>query len=99
MGDRACVVHTRREGAGARPWTDRLTELVRIIGAAGGAAQAYEVDVTNADDVREVVTAIGDEHGRIDVLVNNAGFLANGPAIGADLADWHRMIDVNVGGS
>ena len=78
--------------------TDRLTELVQIIGAAGGDAQAYEVDVTNADDVREVVTAIGDEHGRIDVLVNNAGFLANGPAIGADLADWHRMIDVNVGG-
>jgi NADP-dependent 3-hydroxy acid dehydrogenase YdfG len=77
---------------------DRLTELVRTIGALGGDAKAYEVDVVDARAVAEVVTAIGDEHGRIDVLVNNAGFLANGPAIGADLADWHRMLDVNVGG-
>ena len=46
----------------------------------------------------ETLEAIGDEHQRIDVLVNNAGFLANGPAIGAELADWHRMVDVNVGG-
>lgn len=77
---------------------DRLTELVRTIAADGGDAQAYEVDVTDADSVGEVLTAIGDEYGRIDMLVNNAGFLANGPAVGANLADWHRMIDVNVGG-
>lgn len=32
------------------------------------------------------------------MLVNNAGFLANGPAVGADLSDWHRIMDVNVGG-
>jgi NADP-dependent 3-hydroxy acid dehydrogenase YdfG len=77
---------------------DRLSELVEIIGGKGGDAQAYEVDVTDADAVGEVMTAIGDEYQRIDVLVNNAGFLANGPALGADLVDWHRMIDVNVGG-
>ncbi len=77
---------------------DRLTDLVQTIGADGGEAQAYEVDVVDADAVAKVVAAIGDEYGRIDVLVNNAGFLANGPAVGADLADWHRMIDVNVGG-
>lgn len=78
--------------------TDRLTDLVRTIGGDGGHAQAYEVDVTDADGVGEVMTAIGNEYERIDVLINNAGFLANGPAVGADLADWHRMIDVNVGG-
>lgn len=77
---------------------DRLDDLVRTIEAEGGGARAYEVDVTDADAVGEVVSAIGGEYGRIDVLVNNAGFLANGPAIGADLADWHHMIDVNVGG-
>ena len=77
---------------------DRLTELVEAIGADGGDAQAYEVDVTDAAGVAEVFEAIGAEYGQIDILVNNAGFLANGPAVGADLADWHRMIDVNVGG-
>jgi NADP-dependent 3-hydroxy acid dehydrogenase YdfG len=77
---------------------DRLTELVGAIGAVGGDAKAYEVDVTDVDSVDEVVGALVDEHGRIDVLVNNAGFLANGPAIGADLIDWHRMVDVNFRG-
>lgn len=42
--------------------------------------------------------AVGREFGRIDVLVNNAGFIANVPALQADLADWQRMIDVNVSG-
>ena len=77
---------------------DRLADLVATIAADGGDARAYEVDVTDAASVGEALEAIGDEHQRIDVLVNNAGFLANGPAIGAELADWHRMVDVNVGG-
>lgn len=77
---------------------DRLSELVRVITEDGGRATARAVDVADADAVRDAVQAIGTEHERIDVLVNNAGFLANSPAVDADLADWHRMIDVNVNG-
>jgi NADP-dependent 3-hydroxy acid dehydrogenase YdfG len=77
---------------------EKLEELVGLIAAEGGQAQAYDVDVADAAGVERVVRAIGEEHGRIDVLVNNAGFLANGPAVGAELSDWHRMIDINVGG-
>ncbi|WP_370486235.1 SDR family oxidoreductase [Mycobacterium sp. pUA109] len=77
---------------------DRLDELVRTIEEDGGQAQALEADVTDADAVAEAVTAVGNQFGRIDVLVNNAGFIANAPALGANLADWHRTIDVNVTG-
>jgi NADP-dependent 3-hydroxy acid dehydrogenase YdfG len=77
---------------------DRLEELVKTIAAAGGQAHAHAVDITDAEAVAAVVGAIGTQQGRIDVLVNNAGFLANTPAVDADLADWHRTIDVNVGG-
>ncbi|MHA0287586.1 SDR family oxidoreductase [Mycobacterium sp. C3-094] len=77
---------------------DRLDDLVNVIASDGGQAVPYEVDVADAAGVEHVVRAIGDEQGRIDVLVNNAGFLANGPAMGAELSDWHRMIDINVGG-
>jgi NADP-dependent 3-hydroxy acid dehydrogenase YdfG len=77
---------------------ERLNELVDVIAADGGQALAYEVDVADADGAAGVIRAIGEEHGQIDVLVNNAGFLANGPAVGADLSDWHRMMDINVGG-
>ena len=77
---------------------DRLHDLVEEIAADGGTARPFEVDVTDADAVGAAVRAVGEEFGRIDVLVNNAGFLANGPAVEADLEDWHRMIDVNVNG-
>ncbi|MHA0289893.1 SDR family oxidoreductase [Mycobacterium sp. C3-094] len=77
---------------------DRLTELADGIAADGGRARAFEVDVADASAVERVIRAIGEEYGQIDVLVNNAGVLANGPAVGADLSDWHRMIDINVGG-
>jgi NADP-dependent 3-hydroxy acid dehydrogenase YdfG len=78
--------------------TDRLTDLVQRIQDGGGTARSFAVDVVDDAGVAEVIGGIGDEYGRIDVLVNNAGFLANNPALDADLADWHRMIDVNVGG-
>ena len=77
---------------------DRLDDLVQEIAADGGSARPYAVDVADAAAVGAAVRAVGDEFGRIDVLVNNAGFLANGPAVDANLEDWHRMIDVNVNG-
>ncbi|WP_045824299.1 SDR family oxidoreductase [Williamsia herbipolensis] len=77
---------------------DRLDELVATIGSDGGTAHAHEVDVTDASAVAEVMTSLAEQFGRIDILVNNAGFLANSLARDADLDDWHRMLDVNVGG-
>ncbi len=77
---------------------DRLTEVVGAIEADGGQARAHEVDVTDASAVAEVIGAVGEEFGCIDILVNNAGFLSNGPALEADLDEWHRMVDVNVTG-
>lgn len=78
--------------------TDRLDELVEAIRDRGGRAQAYQVDVTDAKAVAETIDAVATQYGRIDVLVNNAGFLASAPAVESDLADWHRTIDVNVNG-
>lgn len=77
---------------------DRLVKVVEAIEADGGRAHAHEVDVTDASAVARVMSAVGSEHGRIDVLVNNAGFLSNSPALDADLSEWHRMVDVNVTG-
>ncbi|MGZ8178612.1 SDR family oxidoreductase [Williamsia sp. SKLECPSW1] len=90
-GEGATVVLLARRG-------DRLTEVVDSIESDGGTARALEVDVTDATAVARVIGEVGEEFGRIDVLVNNAGFLANGPALEADLDEWHRMVDVNVNG-
>lgn len=74
---------------------DRLEDLAREI---GDAASVHEVDVSDADAVREAVDTVARERGRIDVLVNNAGYGTMDPALSADLAEWQTMVDVNLGG-
>lgn len=78
---------------------DRLDELVRKIGSAtGGRAHAYPVDVTDAESVAAVVDRVATDLEGIAVLVNSAGYGMWGPAVDADLADWRRMVDVNIMG-
>ncbi|MEU4342595.1 SDR family NAD(P)-dependent oxidoreductase [Nocardia sp. NPDC023852] len=50
-----------------------LTALVEEIRAAGGVAYAYPCDITDSDSVEHTVKTILDEHGHVDMLVNNAG--------------------------
>ncbi|TCR91611.1 SDR family NAD(P)-dependent oxidoreductase [Rhizobium sp. BK376] len=53
-------------------------EVVAEIEAAGGSAQFYEADFSSLDGVRELANAIGKDHQRLDVLVNNAGIGTGG---------------------
>lgn len=71
-------------------------ETVGIIAGEGGTATAASCDVTNSDQVRELVDRVAAEHGRIDVLHNNVGYAAMGGPIELDEAAWHRTIDLNV---
>ncbi|MGW4396386.1 SDR family oxidoreductase [Amycolatopsis nivea] len=50
-----------------------LEEVRDEIIAAGGTASVYPADLTDEDSVRKAVDAMQSEHGRIDMLVNNAG--------------------------
>ncbi|UGT53583.1 SDR family NAD(P)-dependent oxidoreductase [Nocardia asteroides] len=52
---------------------DELAEVVAEIGAAGGRAHGYQCDVTDAESVESTVKTILDQHGHVDMLVNNAG--------------------------
>lgn len=52
---------------------DELTAVVEEIRAEGGSAYGYQCDVTDSDSVDHAVKTILDEHGHIDMLVNNAG--------------------------
>jgi gluconate 5-dehydrogenase len=53
-------------------------------------------DVTDRDAVRAAVTAIESEHGRIDVLVNNAGIQRRGALAGFSQEDWDDIIATNL---
>jgi NADP-dependent 3-hydroxy acid dehydrogenase YdfG len=78
--------------------TDRLQALVEKIRTDGGAASAHRLDVTDRDDVRAVVDRVVEEHGRIDVIVNNAGVMPLSRLDALLVDEWDQMIDVNVRG-
>ncbi|MFF7852896.1 SDR family NAD(P)-dependent oxidoreductase [Streptomyces sp. NPDC007904] len=78
--------------------TERLEELTEDIQAAGGSAEYHPLDVTDAEQVRSFVDAAHRRHGRVDVMVNNAGVMPLSKLETLRLDEWDRMIDVNVRG-
>ncbi len=76
--------------------TARNPADIETLGDAG--CDIGTLDVTDGDDVDRVVGRIVDEEGRIDALVNNAGYGQHGPIEDVDDDRLHRQFDVNVFG-
>ncbi len=64
----------------------------------GITAHGYVCDVTNEDQVNEVVAQITKEVGVIDILVNNAGIIKRIPAIEMSAKDFRQVIDIDLNG-
>ncbi|RKN29969.1 SDR family oxidoreductase [Micromonospora musae] len=78
---------------------DRLAALVAELQAAGHSAEYQELDVTDIDSVRGFVEAAHARHGRVDVLVNNAGVMPLSTVDALRIDEWNQMIDVNLRGT
>lgn len=61
-------------------------------------ALAVQIDVTNAELVNQVVSAIEAETGQIDILVNSAGINIRRPVIDYTPDEWMRIININLSG-
>jgi len=77
---------------------DRLQALVADIERDGGKASARALDVTSRQDVQDFADHALQQHGRIDVLVNNAGVMPLSPLAALKVDEWDTMIDVNIRG-
>jgi len=75
---------------------DRLEALKNEIEAAGGKALAVTGDITSPDDRAKLVEGTLAEFGRIDVLVNNAGYGVRGPIEIVPLEDIRRNFETNL---
>lgn len=68
------------------------------ISEAGGEATGHTLDVTDAEAVEAFAAAVFTEHGRVDILHNNAGIGHAGPIEDTPLEDWRKILEVNVFG-
>ena len=77
---------------------ERLAEIAAKIRADGGSVDTQRLDVADRGEVAAFVDGAVDRHGRVDVLVNNAGVMPLSRLDSLLVAEWDRMIDVNVRG-
>ena len=77
--------------------TDIQDEMGAGIAEKFGASYVHH-DVRNEEGWQSMIGDVVNEHGQLDVLVNNAGIFANRPVEAMALEDWQRVIDVNLTG-
>lgn len=75
---------------------DKANEVVQAAQAHGGKVLALQCDSADADALVGVVERTVSELGGIDILVNNAGVIALGPIDEIKLADFDRVVAINV---
>ena len=69
-------------------------EIVR----AGGDARYFELDVADEGAWQRALVELKDAFGALHVLVNNAGIIARSPLATLSVADWRRVIEINLTG-
>lgn len=78
---------------------DAADRLVDEIKASGGEAFAVQADVSQADDVQNMVRAVLDRCGHLDVLIHNAGVAQQKLLTDTQPFEWQRMMGVHLDGA
>lgn len=75
--------------------TDVLDEVHETAASLGDAVEAMSQDVTSESDWQRVVDTIIDRHGRLDVVVNNAGIFRTVGLVETSMELWTQMVAIN----
>ena len=71
-------------------------EVARAIRDAGGEAQVFAADVSDAEACQDLIKRVTQAFGSLDVLVNNAGIARDTLALRMKTEDWQAVIDTNL---
>ncbi|MGR9074214.1 MAG: glucose 1-dehydrogenase [Gammaproteobacteria bacterium] len=77
---------------------DKAQNLADRIQAKGGETIVFEADVSNETQVKAMFGAAIERWGSLDILVNNAGLQQDAALVDMTLAQWNKVIDVNLTG-
>ncbi len=98
---RAAALAFAREGARLALADVNLPAAEAVAGevrALGGEALAFAADVSDEGAVRALVAGVAERLGPVDVLVNNAGVFRSTPIDQLTVAEWDRVLAVNLRG-
>lgn len=104
LKDKICIVTGAAQGIGAATVAKFAAEGATVVACdrrtepVAGAAATLAIDVTDRAQVDAVVAEVLARHGRIDVLINNAGITQDARLIKMSLAQFDAVIDVNLRG-
>src|SRR6476661_445821 len=96
---RACALKLAQSGATvalAARSQEKLQELAAEIAAAGGAATAFPLDVSDEEQIKATFKAAITQLGKIDILVNNAGITRDQLVMRMKRADWDAVLNTNL---
>ncbi len=79
-----------------RQW---IEDTCREIEAAGARSLCKPTDVRNRESIDELRDAVLDRFGRVDILVNAAGYTFKQPTAQVSMQDWAALIDTNLNGA
>lgn len=92
-GARVEILDVRYEDAAATAASIQRDGSVTL---AGGSVRAWQCDVTDIEQVSQVLRAVFEKTQRIDILVNNAGVTADNLLFKMTPDEWRRVIDINL---
>ncbi|MFI7588140.1 3-oxoacyl-ACP reductase family protein [Spongisporangium articulatum] len=99
----ACAVDLGRNGATVvvnyRSDEAAALDVVARIESLGGRAEAVRADVADEDEVRAMFAGVRERHGRLDILVANAGITADNMVVRMNAEEFRRVMDTNVFGT
>jgi len=71
---------------------------VQELKISGVDAAFFKVDVSNNEQVKEVAAQVIEKFGKVDILINNAGITRDAMMLKLDVADFQKVLDVNLTG-
>jgi 3-oxoacyl-[acyl-carrier protein] reductase len=100
---RAIVIELAKNGANIafnylseREQADALCQEVRELGSK---CIAYQVNITDYKGVKDMVASVEEKLGPVDIVINNAGIIADGALATMPVENWHNVINTNLNGT
>lgn len=78
---------------------EKADQLVGEIKNSGGVAEAFKCDVSNEEEVKNLIISVVEKFGKLDILVNNAAIVFDVPFFEKTVEQWTKTMSVNLIGA